>query len=98
VTLPVFADIADVAGMTAKVSSWGTAWGDYDNDGDQDVAISVGAQAGAGCHAMELYRNDSGNLVQIAEAAGVSDCVARGRPAGRSATIFSSPLTQPMSK
>jgi hypothetical protein len=57
------------------------AWGDYDNDGDQDVVLSVGAQAGSSYHVMELYRNDDGVLIDVAEEAGVSDGEARGRAA-----------------
>jgi hypothetical protein len=36
------------------------AWGDYDNDGDQDLFVGVQTSADPGSH---LWRNDDGILV-----------------------------------
>jgi hypothetical protein len=58
----------------------GAAWGDYDNDGDQDLMIVAGGQKGQGAVPNELYRNDGDEeFVNIAEEAGVSDATARSR-------------------
>ncbi|UCG55940.1 MAG: VCBS repeat-containing protein [Phycisphaerales bacterium] len=45
------------------VGAGGLAWGDYDNDGDQDLAIS-GWQSHLD-HKSRIYRNDGGTLTDI---------------------------------
>jgi hypothetical protein len=40
-------------------NSFANAWGDYDNDGDLDLAVSLGSGE------VRLYRNDAGRLVGI---------------------------------
>ncbi|MFB0534649.1 MAG: CRTAC1 family protein [Anaerolineae bacterium] len=73
-------DIVASTPLSVSLDRHFAAWGDYDNDGDQDVVISVGGQAGTSYHEMELYRNDGGGgLVNVAGEAGVSDGYARGR-------------------
>jgi len=61
----VFTDIqANIPGM---VSEHGVAWGDYDNDGDFDLAIE-GNLANDSAHAVpitKIYRNDNGTFVDI---------------------------------
>src|SRR5262245_49565331 len=43
----------------AMPNSLSNAWGDYDNDGDLDLAVSLGTGE------IRLYRNDAGRLVSI---------------------------------
>ncbi|MEC8338329.1 MAG: VCBS repeat-containing protein [Planctomycetota bacterium] len=64
-----FSDVTDAVGLdenNARFSFIGS-WEDYDNDGDQDlyVANDYGRD--------NLYRNDNGNFVDIAEEAGAED-------------------------
>lgn len=49
-----FTDISAAAGFIQPINARGTAWADYDRDGDMDVAIA--RMNGDG---IELYRNDS---------------------------------------
>ena len=60
--------IRDTAGM-------GSAIGDYDNDGDLDWFISSIYYAGTGQdpNGNRLYRNDSGQFVDVTDTAGVAD-------------------------
>ena len=48
-----------LAGLTG-VSNCSAAWGDYDNDGDLDVAVA-GSDAG-GVRSSTIYRNDGGGV------------------------------------
>jgi hypothetical protein len=45
--------------------SFANAWGDYDNDDDLDLAVSLGSGE------VRLYRNDAGTLVSVGAAAGM---------------------------
>jgi hypothetical protein len=45
--------------------SLANAWGDYDNDGDLDLAVSLGSGE------VRLYRNDAGTLVSVGAAVGM---------------------------
>jgi len=45
------------------VYSCSLAWGDYDNDGDLDLAVS--GQVASGSYAGKIYRNDNGTFVDI---------------------------------
>ncbi len=70
----------------SKVHGWGDlhgcAIGDYDNDGDQDIYVTVGAQAGKGTGSNRLYRNNGeGIFTDIALEAGVRNLKGRGRTA-----------------
>jgi hypothetical protein len=75
-----FTDIVELTDLNYSLDRHGVAWGDYDNDGDQDLIIAVGARGGTSDIPAELYRNDGhSDFVDIAEEAGVSDDLARGR-------------------
>lgn len=45
--------------------SYANAWGDYDNDGDLDLAVSLGSGE------VRLYRNDAGLLVSVGAGLGL---------------------------
>jgi hypothetical protein len=45
--------------LLAVPNSFSNAWGDYDNDGDLDLAVSLGSGE------VRLYRNDKGVLVSV---------------------------------
>jgi hypothetical protein len=45
--------------LLAVPNSFANAWGDYDNDGDLDLAVSLGSGE------VRLYRNDNGVLVSV---------------------------------
>ena len=72
-----FVDVATRVGVAKKDRGRGSAWLDFDGDGDFDL-FSVGIQAE---HA--LYRNDRGRFREVAQAAGLAD--ARGGWAAASA-------------
>ena len=44
---------------------WGGAAGDYDNDGDQDLFVTIGGNERDGDGLDFLYRNDNGVLVDV---------------------------------
>ena len=45
--------------LLGVANSFSNAWGDYDNDGDLDLAVSLGSGE------VRLYRNDTGVLVSV---------------------------------
>jgi hypothetical protein len=47
------------ADLMAVPNSFSNAWGDYDNDGDLDLAVSLGSGE------VRLYRNDAGVLTSV---------------------------------
>ena len=51
--------------LFAVPNSYSNAWGDYDNDGDLDLAVSLGTGE------VRLYRNDKGVLTSVGAAAGM---------------------------
>jgi hypothetical protein len=51
--------------LFAVPNSLSNAWGDYDNDGDLDLAVSLGSGE------VRLYRNDAGQLVSVGRDAGM---------------------------
>lgn len=58
-----FTAITDNALVLHHNASWGSSWGDYDNDGDVDVFV-----AGDAGHANFLFRNDgSGNYTPVTD-------------------------------
>ena len=72
-----FVDVAARVGVAKKDRGRGSAWLDFDGDGDSDL-FSVGIQVE---HA--LYRNDGGQFRDVAQATGLAD--ARGGWAATSA-------------
>jgi uncharacterized membrane protein YeaQ/YmgE (transglycosylase-associated protein family) len=62
----------DIGAGLLGVSSSSLAWGDYDGDGDIDLAVAGSSLAG---QANRIYRNDSGVFTNITAAlSGVSNC------------------------
>ncbi|MBT7454062.1 MAG: hypothetical protein HN796_09245, partial [Gemmatimonadetes bacterium] len=57
----------------SKFKGAGSAWGDYDNDGDQDIFVSVGAWFSTHRSQNLLLRNDRGIFHDVASAAGLTD-------------------------
>lgn len=55
-----FTDVAPSLGLADSHQSWSSAWGDYDNDGDQDVLIG---SSGSPTH--KLMRNDGGTFEDV---------------------------------
>jgi FG-GAP-like repeat/ASPIC and UnbV len=51
--------------LLAVPNSYSNAWGDYDNDDDLDLAVSLGTGE------VRLYRNDKGVLTSVGAAAGM---------------------------
>ncbi len=51
--------------LLALPNSFANAWGDYDNDGDLDLAVSLGSGE------VRLYRNDKGVLVSVGAQVGM---------------------------
>ena len=51
--------------LLAMPNSLSNAWGDYDNDGDLDLAVSLGSGE------VRLYRNDAGRLTSVGREAGM---------------------------
>jgi hypothetical protein len=75
-----FKDISDLS----KTNKWGDLHGcaiaDYDNDGDEDIYVTVGAQMGKGVGLNRLYQNNgNGIFTDVADKAGVTDPKGRGR-------------------
>ena len=62
-TAPPFTPVQ--ADLFAVPNSYSNAWGDYDNDGDLDLAVSLGSGE------VRLYRNDAGVLTSVGAALGM---------------------------
>jgi len=82
-----FTDIAPVTlQQAAGVDPHGSAWADFDNDGDQDLAVSVGGAFGnelgqeePSIHYDQLYVNDDSRLDNQAFLYGLENRGGRGR-------------------
>ena len=59
----------------------GSAWADFDNDGDRDLVIMSGAHNGTGSGATQLYVSGTEGLVDHAKALGIDYPLARKRTA-----------------
>ncbi|MCP3905744.1 MAG: VCBS repeat-containing protein [Planctomycetes bacterium] len=55
--------------VTGSADLFGSAWGDYDNDGDPDLYVPRYDAGSAGY----LWRNDAGTFTNVASAAGITD-------------------------
>ena len=62
-TAPPFTPVQ--AELFAVPNSYSNAWGDYDNDGDLDLAVSLGSGE------VRLYRNDAGVMTSVGAALGM---------------------------
>jgi hypothetical protein len=77
-----FTDVWTTSGIACCGDRHGAAWGDYDNDGDLDLHITVGGGRGEtlGEKKDQLYRNDgNGRFTDVTEIAGVANILGRGR-------------------
>jgi hypothetical protein len=77
-----FTDILLTSGLRRAGDRHGSAWVDFDNDGDLDLSITKGAMGGQGLGTKqdELYENlGAGQFTNIAVAAGVTNTFGRGR-------------------
>ena len=62
-----------------RVDLHGMASGDYDNDGDNDILLSLGGGNGLTPQPQRLLRNDNGKFVDVTVESGLSKMGARGR-------------------
>jgi hypothetical protein len=77
-----FRDISNISKANKGGDLHGCAIADYDNDGDQDIYVTTGAQAGKGLGHNRLYQNNGqGKFIDVAAEAGVNDPRGRGRTA-----------------
>lgn len=73
---PGFEDISTAAGIAAHAMqrSMGAGWGDYDNDGDLDLYVTVHSWCDSNKNnlhpADHLYRNDDGTFVEVSDLLG----------------------------
>jgi hypothetical protein len=74
-----FSNISNQLFNNKNADMHGAAWADFDNDGDQDLFIEVGAQSGTGGGANQLLINSNGVLQDKAAAYGLSYPQGRGR-------------------
>ena len=59
--------------IPSKRMGGGPVWGDYDNDGDLDLFVSIGAWEDHQRNGNMLLRNDRGVFVDVAVASGLTD-------------------------
>jgi len=65
-----FVDVTESSGVAGNEFHWGATIGDYDNDGDPDIYVSVGGFEGSGPNL--LFRNDGNVFTEVAEEVGVA--------------------------
>ena len=75
-----FADTSNLLSPTGGLADWHTpAWGDFDNDGDQDLVVIGGGGGGADSFPNMLFVNQNGSFSEQAVALGIDYAAARGR-------------------
>lgn len=76
-----FTDVASQLGLDFLLNndSHGASWIDFDNDGDQDLFLLVGAQRGTGNGSNFLFVNNNGILQDQASFYGLDYSLGRGR-------------------
>jgi Ca2+-binding RTX toxin-like protein len=75
-----FKDVTDQFFLNRpKADFHGTAWADFDNDGDQDLIQLVGADRGVGTGPKQFFVNNEGKLEDQASLLGLDYPLARGR-------------------
>ncbi|CAM3705040.1 MULTISPECIES: CRTAC1 family protein [Pseudoalteromonas] len=67
------------ADIYPRVDLHGMASGDYDNDGDNDILLSLGGGNGLTPQPQRLLQNNNGQFTDVTEQAGLSKMGARGR-------------------
>jgi len=66
-----FTDVTEVAGILPSFECASPAWGDYDNDGDLDLYVTSGSNAGQPLTAGFLYQNNGdGTFSDVTESSG----------------------------
>ena len=77
-----FTNILSTSGIRPAGDKHGSAWADFDNDGDLDLSITKGAKGGHSLGTKQDELNEylgAGQFTNIAEAAGVTNTWGRGR-------------------
>ncbi|WP_244151614.1 FG-GAP repeat domain-containing protein [Pseudoalteromonas agarivorans] len=67
------------ADIYPRVDLHGMASGDYDNDGDNDILLSLGGGNGLSPQPQRLLQNNQGQFTDVTAQAGLSEMGARGR-------------------
>ncbi|MBW3581520.1 MAG: CRTAC1 family protein [Euryarchaeota archaeon] len=65
-----FEDVTEVTGVGVHGVAQGCVWGDYDNDGDQDLFVAVSPTTYSAT-TNRLFRNDDGAFVDVSDVAGI---------------------------
>jgi hypothetical protein len=66
-----FRDVTEAAGLGGPLNAFGSAWADYDNDGQVDLAVATGIVEEGGDR-IRLYHNDGhGKFREVGEQAGL---------------------------
>jgi hypothetical protein len=66
-SLPCWAGFTDIGASLTGVCDCSLSWGDYDNDGDLDLALA-GYAAGSPYYVTKIFRNDNGTFTDIGAA------------------------------
>jgi len=75
-----FEDKSNLLTPTGAAADWHTAaWGDFDNDGDQDLAVIAGAAGDLNSFPNRLFVNVNGSFSEQGQALGIDYPAARGR-------------------
>lgn len=74
-----FVEQSSIIDFTSKADMHGAAWADYDNDGDQDLLVMVGAQSGTGDGPNQFFVNNSGLFTDEAQQMKLDYPLGRGR-------------------